>query len=135
MAGNRAFDITFLRRAALVIALVGAVGSLYFMFNAGRGQTSVLLLGLFTAWVLSPFVGLFVANMIAKGWAVLTRASIYCLMIVLTFGSLIVYSGRFSSPDTKPAFVFLVVPLASWFLMVTVILLASGISRKSNDNH
>jgi hypothetical protein len=135
MAGNRAFDITFLRTAALVIALIGAVGSLYFMFNAGRGQPSILLLALFAAWVLSPFVGLFVANMISKGWAILTRASLYCLMIVLTLGSLGAYNGTFSSPETKPAFVFLVVPLASWFLMVTVILIASGISRKSNDNH
>jgi hypothetical protein len=131
MADKKAFDLNFLRMATLVIALIGAVGSLYFMFNAGREQKSVLLLALFTAWVLSPFVGLFVANMISKQWAVLTRASIYCLMIVLTLGSLVVYSGTFSSPETKPAFVFLVVPLTSWFLMVTVILIASGMSRKS----
>ena len=134
MADKKAFDLNFLRRAALVIALVGAVGSLHFMFNAGREQPSVLLLALFAAWVLSPFVGLFVANMISKGWAVLTRASLYCLMIILTLGSLLVYSGIFSSSETKPAFVFLVVPLTSWFLMVTVILIASGMARKSNDN-
>jgi hypothetical protein len=135
MADKKAFDINFLRIAALVIALVGAVGSLYFMFNAGRGQPSVLLLALFTAWVLSPFVGLFVANMISKRWAVLTRASLYGLIIVLALGSLVAYSGILSSPETKPAFVFLVVPLTSWFLMVTVILIASGISRKSIDKN
>ena len=135
MADKKAFDQYFLRVAALVLALVGAFGSLHFMFNASRGQTSVLLLALFTAWVVSPFVGFFIANMISKRWAVLTRLSLYCLMIVMTLGSLLVYSGAFGSPETKPAFVFLVVPLTSWFLMVTVILIASGLSRKSNDKN
>ena len=124
-----------LRMAALVITFAGAVGSLCFMFNAGREQRSVLLLVLFTAWVLSPFVGLFVATMISKGWTVRTRALLYCLMIVVTLGSLVVYSGALSSPETKPAFVFLVVPVASWFLVVPVFLIAKRMSPKNNDTN
>jgi hypothetical protein len=133
MADKKTLDLHLLRMAALVIASIGAVGSLYFMFNTGREQHSVVLLALFTGWVLSPFVGLFVATMISKNWAAITRASLYCLMIVLTLGSLVAYSGALSSPETKPAFVFLVVPLTSWFLMLTVILIARGMARKSND--
>jgi len=58
MTRNKTFDLSYLRTAALIIALVGAVGSLYFMFNPGREQKSVLLLTLFTG-----------ATMISKGWA------------------------------------------------------------------
>ena len=133
MGDKKGFGLNILRMAARVIALVGAAGSLYFMINAGREQKSVLLLGLFTAWVLSPFVGLFVANMSSKIRGVLNSAALYCLMIILTLGSLFAYSGMFRSPDTKPAFVFLVVPLASWLLMVTVLLIGRGVPRKSND--
>jgi len=131
MADKKTFDLNFLRMAALVIALVGAVGSLYFMFNAGREQKSVLLLALFTGWVLSPFLGLFAAAMISESWTVITRAStFYSLMIVLSLGSLVAYSGTLSVPQTKPAFVFLVVPLISWCLIVTFVLIAKRMSRK-----
>jgi glycerol-3-phosphate acyltransferase PlsY len=124
---------SFLRAMALIAMLIGAIGSLYFMFNAGRNQKSVLLLGLFTAWVFSPFVGLLIAKIYFNRLTVSARSSLYWLMLALTICSLVSYSNIFIPPQTKPAFIFLIVPLASWFLIVTVFLIAKRISRKSND--
>ena len=117
---------------ALIVMLVGAIGSLGFMFYAGRNQNSVILIALFTTWVLSPFVGLLIANKTSKRWTVLPRVTLYLLMIVLTLGSLISYSGAFSPPGTKPAFKFLVFPLISWLLIGTVIPMARRLLHKNN---
>ncbi len=123
----------FLRKAALTSLFVGIVGSLYFMFNVGHNQKSFILLGLFIVWILSPFTGLLIANKISNCWTIPARALLYFLIIVLTIGSLIAYSGALIPPGTKPAFIFLVVPLASWFFIVAVILIARKISNKNND--
>jgi len=130
---KKIFNINLLRTIALVLILVGAIGSLGFMFNAGRNQKSVILIILFTTWVLSPYVGLLIANKISKGWTVYTRLTLYWLMIVLTFGSLISYSGAFSSYGTKPAFKFLVVPLISWLLIVIAIPIINRLSHKNKN--
>jgi len=129
------FKQNLLRTTALTVVLIGVVGSLYFMFNAGSNQKSVLLLGLFTAWVVSPFAGLFVANKISNSWKYSVRASLYWLMILLTIGSLASYSGALIPPDTKPAFIFLVIPFTSWLLIGSMLLLAKRISNKGNDTN
>lgn len=134
MIDKKNFNQSFLRTTALIVALVGAVGSLYFMFGASRKQNSIVLLGLFTAWVLSPFVGLFILNKISKRWTVTTRSLLYWLIIVLTIGSLVAYSGAFNTPQTKNAFIFLIVPLISWILLIVAVLSARRLSRKTNVN-
>ena len=131
MADKKTSNQNFLRTTALIVALVGAVGSLYFMFNAGREQKSIILLGLFTAWVLSPFVGLFILNKISNRWTVAARALLYWFVIVLTIVSLVSYSGAFNTPETKNAFIFLIFPMISWFLIVTVFFIARKISNKN----
>ena len=113
----------------LITVLIGAVGSLVLMFNASRNQSSILLIALFTIWVLSPFIGLFVGNRISKRWSTLSRVTFYWLTVVLTIGSLVVYSGILNPPGTKPGFIFLVVPFTSWVLMVTVVLITRKISH------
>lgn len=115
------FNINFLRISALIAILIGVFGSLGFMFYAGHSQKSVILISLFTIWVLSPFIGLLIAYRISKRWNVRTRLTLYWLMIVLTLGSLICYSGVLGQLGAKPAFKFLVVPFISWLLIVTVI--------------
>lgn len=131
MTDKKTSNQNFLRTTALIVALVGAVCSLYFMFSAGRKQNSIILLGLFTAWVLSPFVGLFILNKISNSWTVPARRFLYWLIIVLTIGSLIAYSGAFNTPETKNAFIFLIFPMISWFLIVTVFLIARKLSNKN----
>ena len=131
MTDKKTSNQNFLRTTALIVALVGAVCSLYFMFSAGRKQNSIILLGLFTAWALSLFVGLFISNKISNSWTVPARRFLYWLIIVLTIGSLIVYSGAFNTPETKNAFIFLIFPMISWFLIVTVFLIARKLSNKN----
>ena len=106
---------------ALTVLLAGAIGSLVLMFNAGRNQKSILLIILFTGWVLSPFIGLVVAHVISKHWLVKTRITLYFLMIFITLASLIGYSGTLNVPGTKPAFKFLIVPLISWVLILIIV--------------
>jgi hypothetical protein len=120
----------FLRAMALSVLLVGAAGSVGLVLMAGR-NTPVLLLVLFVGWVLSPFIALLVANRVSKRWPVPARATISCLMLVMTLGSLVGYSGAFNSPDTKTAFIFLVIPFISWLLMVTVIPITRRLSRRN----
>ncbi len=135
MEGKKISNQNFLRTTAIIVALVGAVGSLYFMFSAGRKQNSIILLGLFTAWVSSPFIGLFISNKISSRWTAPARALIYWLMIILTISSLVAYSGAFNTPETKNAFIFLIFPLISWFLIVTICLIARKISNKNLDSY
>jgi peptidoglycan/LPS O-acetylase OafA/YrhL len=107
-----------LRIIALIVLFVGAIGSLVLLFNSGRDQKSIVLIVLFTGWVLSPFIGLFIADMISKRWLPKTRITIYLLIIFITLASLLFYSGALNVPGTKPAFKFLMVPLISWVLML-----------------
>jgi len=120
-----------LRTVALTITAMGAIISLYFMFIAGSEQKSILLIGLFTGWVLSPFVGLFIADKISKHWVVPARLSLYLLMLILTICSIVAYSGVLTLADTKPAFIFLIIPMLSWLLIVTIFLVARKISNKN----
>lgn len=127
-----------LRGAALIATLAGAVGSFGLMLHAGRRQSSLLLIGLFTAWELSPFVALVGAHVVSKHWPVLTRATLYGLMLVLTLGSLAIYGYvALGPPRPQPAFVFLVVPLGSWLIIAIALAIAALIpgrlSRRSDN--
>jgi len=114
---------------SLIVLFTGAMGSLELMFDAGRNNKSVLLLAFFTIWVLSPFMALFIAALISKHWSAGSRTTLHILILLLSLGSLAGYSGTFSQPATKPAFMFLVIPLVSWLLMATVIPLTRKMSR------
>jgi len=131
---EKTFNTNFLRTAALILLVVGAVGSLYFMFNASRNQKSILLITLFSGWILSPFVGLFLTEKFCKHWIVHVSSFFYWLMIILTIASLLGYSGALNTPKTKNAFVFLIIPLISWLLMIISILIARRFSRKMHNS-
>jgi hypothetical protein len=130
MTAKEIRTLRLLRIIALLVALSGAGGSLGFVVHAGRNNKSVLLIVFFIIWVLSPFVALLIANTISMRWTVHIRKTLYGLTIFLTLGSLIFYSGLWSPPGTRPAFVFLVVPLLSWILMAIAASRARRLSRK-----
>jgi hypothetical protein len=120
-----------LRGAALIVVLAGAGGALGLMLHAGRRNDSRILLVLFAIWDLSPFMALVFAGVISKRWPVLTRAALYSVMLVLTLGSLAIYGDvALGPPRAKTAFVFLVVPLASWLLIAIVVPIAALISGR-----
>ncbi len=113
--------LSFLRGVALLTVLLGAVGSLRFMLYVGSRQSSLILIGLFTVWVLSPFAALVYAHRMAKRWPAGAQAASYSLMLILTLGAFSIYGYVvFGPPRPQPAFVFLAVPLASWVLIFIV---------------
>ncbi len=130
--------LSVLRAAALIALPVGTAGSLGFMLRAGHRNPSRVLLVLFAIWVLSPFLALVFVLIVSKDWSVLTRATLYGVMLILTVSSLAIYGDvALRPPRTKTAFAFVVVPLASWLLIAITIPIAALIfrrrSRRSND--
>jgi hypothetical protein len=106
------------------IALVaGAAGSVTLMLYTGRHNPSILLLTLFFGWVVAPFLVLFLRDRVSKRWPSLAHKSFDILALVLSLASLVTYTGVFNSPTTKPAFIFLVVPLISWVLVVVLMII------------
>lgn len=131
MRGRKGLNISFLGWLALLVGIVGAVVSLYFMFNAGRNQPSLLLIVLFMLWVLSPFVGLFLLNNISKRWIVTVRETLYWLAIIMVVLSVTGYSGAFNTAQTKTAFVFLVIPFVSWVIIAISFFIGRKVSKRS----
>jgi hypothetical protein len=124
--------------AALIAVLAGAVGSVGLMLHAGHRNPSRLLLVIFALWVLSPFAALVVAHAVSKRWSVLTRTTLYSLMLLLTLGTLAIYGYvALGPPRAQTAFVFVVVPPASWLLTAIVVLIAAlmsgSVSRRDDD--
>ena len=119
-----------LRATALTAAMAGAGGSVGLMLWVGHRNPSRVLLVLFAIWDLSPFIALVLADTAAKHWSVLTRATLQCVMLILTLGSLALYADVVWRPRPQPAFMFLVVPLGSWVLMTISVSIAALISRR-----
>ncbi len=118
-----------LRGVSLIAVLAGGMGSFGLMLHVGHLQKSLILIVLFTVWELSPFVALVCADVISKHWPVPTRAMLHGVMLVIALGSLAIYGNvALGPPRPKPAFAFLVVPLASWVLIAMVLPIAGLIS-------
>lgn len=125
-----------LRIVALFALIVGAIGSLGFMFSVGRHQKSVILIGLFTGWVLAPFVLLAIANRRSARWTVRTQtmlhgSMLHGSMLILTLSSLAIY-GRVAlgPPRPQPSFAFLMVPAVSLVMMTIVAVVARMLGAK-----
>ena len=123
-----------LRGAAIIAAVAGAVGSVGLTLRAGR-STPRLLLVFFVFWVLSPFAALVWANIVSRRWPLLTRATLYGVTLLVTLGSLAMYGELIKRPaGTANAFMFVVVPPASWLLLAAAVSLAAWTSRRVQEN-
>ena len=124
-------SIGLLSASSLVAVVAGAAGSFGLMLRAGQ-RTPRLLLVLFTIWVLSPFAALLWANIVSKRWSVLTRATLYCVTLVVTLCSLATYSELVvvRPRGSANAFLFVAVPPASWVFMTIIVAMAALISRR-----
>jgi membrane-associated HD superfamily phosphohydrolase len=121
----------FLRVTAFIAMVVGAFGSVGLTFWAGRRNGSIILHGLFTLWVLSPFAALALANTISRRWSVVGRVTLYSVMLAITLVSLAIYGYVALEPArAKTAFVFVVVPPLSWFIITLAVALAELESRR-----
>jgi uncharacterized protein YneF (UPF0154 family) len=115
--------------AARLAVMGGAAGSVAIMLRVGHRNDSTIpfiLLVLFTGWVLSPFVALLLVERVWKHRPPLTQKTLHRLMLIVTLGSLAIYGYvAWSPPRPKPASGFLLVPLGSWLLMGTVLVIAA----------
>lgn len=119
-----------LRAVALIAVLTGAGGSVGLLLRAGQ-RTPRLLLVLMTIWVLAPLMALAFANVISKRWPVVTRVTLYGVMLIVTLGSLATYGDDALRPrKAQAAFVYVAVPLASWLFIAIVVPIAAFISGR-----
>jgi hypothetical protein len=125
--------LSLLRAAALTAVVAGALGSVALMFWVGHRNPSRVLLFLFLVWVLAPFVALLLADMVSKRWSVITRLTLYSVMLISTLGSLALYGDVVLRPRPQPAFRFLMVPPASLMIMMIVVATAALISRRMSS--
>ena len=115
--------------AARAALLAGAAGSIALMLRAGARQRSLLLIVLFTAWVLSPFLALAIANVRARSWPPRTRRALYAAAIGVAALCLGVYGFNAATGAMKAGFVYLVVPAAAW-LVIGVTVGAAALVRR-----
>lgn len=121
-----------LRAATRVAVVSGAAVAVALTLRAGR-HTDFRLVTLFVIWVLSPFIVLGTAGVLSKRWSALTRAALHIVTLLVALGSPVVYAVvALGPPRPKPAFLFLVVPLASWLLIAIAIPLAAHISGRQS---
>lgn len=122
-----------LRSVALIAAAVGGAGSVTFLLQAGQRNSSlILLMVLFSIWVLSPFVVLMWAMLRSDRFTEAVRTTLYGAAIGLGLASLAIYSRLI---DLKPAgspntFLFVAVPPVSWIVIAIALSIAVLRSRK-----
>jgi hypothetical protein len=87
-------------------------------------------MGLFAIWVLSPFVILVVGYVVSKRWSILTRATLYGVMLVVTVASLAIYGVVALGPSRPKAPAFVLVPPVSCLLMAIAVPTAAFIARR-----
>ena len=120
-----------LRAAASIAALAGAVGSVGFLLRATNRNPSQLLVLLLAIWVVSPFVAMLWASIVSTRWSVLTRITLYGVMLVVPLSSLAIYVADAIWPRTSPGpFVFIPVPPASSLFSALAVLAAALISSR-----
>ena len=122
-----------LRAVTTPALLAGAAGSTGLMLWAGRHNNSLLLLLLFTIWVISPFAALMWASVVSKRWSIHTQTALDIVILVISLSSLAIYGYRvWMPPKAQGAFVFVLVPPVSWLLMAVVIPAAALASRRNS---
>ena len=121
-----------MRWAGRVILAFGAIGSLALMMYVGRRQQSMLVIALFVVWVSSPFVALFVADVLSARWKHDMQTTIHALMMVVGLGSLIAYSvDLVGPPHPQAAFMYVAVPPATCLFIAIVLPIAALLARDS----
>ena len=121
-----------LRVTALIATPVASVGSLGFLFHASQRRPP-LLMAIFVVWVLAPFVALLFAAAISRRWSIPARATLYPVMVVVALFSLGVYGYDALRPRrAQPAYVYVMVPPASWLFIAVVVPMAALISRRDH---
>jgi len=124
-------DGALLRRVGSVAVVLGGAASTGVTWWVGRRNPSLVLMGLFTGWVLSPFVALLVIAAAADGWSGRARRVLHWVMVAIAVASVAVYADVvIRPPASTPAFRFLVTPLASWLVIAATFLVVGRVRRE-----
>jgi hypothetical protein len=118
---------------ALLLTFGGAAASFVLVLTAGKQNHSFWLRAIFLAWVLLPFLEMFVIFLISRRWNWAARKTICWLVLFLSAGSLFVYAELQGIWGTRPAAVFLVTP---FFTLAALSLIGLGLSShygRKND--
>jgi len=119
------------RSVALAALLLGAAGVMILMLRAGGRSRPLVLVPLFAAWDISPFVLLWIADRFAESWTRATRTALYSLMVIVAVGSVAYYIADAIWPrPAQPAFLYVIAPPVSWLLIVAVLGMTAMFSRK-----
>jgi hypothetical protein len=127
-------EVGGLRSAARLALSAGAAGSVLLMLRAGSRQRSVLLILLFTGWVLSPFLALALANLRAARLPLRMRNALYGAMFGVTAVSLTIYGLHAVRGAMKAGFVYLFGPAMCWLLIVVVLGANALVGRRARTN-
>ncbi|HLY71893.1 MAG TPA: hypothetical protein VKR53_19300 [Puia sp.] len=110
---------------AMVMVFGCAAGSFILVFTAGKQSHSFLLRALFAVWVLMPYISMVVVFLVSRLWTHGDRKNLCRLISFLALGSLLAYMKLQGIAGTRPAFIFLVVPVLSAALLVCSVLALS----------
>jgi len=118
--------------SGLIVAITGGLASIGLLLAAAR-NTPRLLLILFIGWVVIPFAALVAANLYVPRWSTPYKTALSFATVFIAIVSVLVY-GFFTiwPPASTPARTWLLVPAASWLLMITL-MLAAYLSRRRNS--
>jgi phosphate/sulfate permease len=125
-----------LRTTAFTAALVATIVSVGLMLRACRFNDSGVALALIAVWILSPMMALVLAEAVAKRWLIFGRAPVYGLMLVVAFGSVIIYGMDVFIPlSPRKGFPYALVPAVSWLLILIVLVIAAFRSHARGKSH
>ena len=104
--------------------------SIGLFLRAGQRTPRLLLLGM-AFWVLSPFAILAWLNLLSKQWSIVTRITLCCVTIAIALGTFAVYGDdALGHRRAQAAFVYVIVPPASWLMITVTIPAAALIARR-----
>jgi hypothetical protein len=118
---------------ARLVVLAAAVFAIICVLAVGRNNSSGLLITLFVLWVFAPFVMLALLIKASRRWAPRRQLLLQRLSLFVCAASTIAYGlVAFGFALSKPAFWFLVTPLAS-LSTIAIVHLAALKAKAARD--
>jgi hypothetical protein len=119
--------LNILSKVATVVAAIGSVALLLYI---GRRNKSIVLMVLFSIWVLAPFVGSLLLNALIAKRGAAPRTALQVAMLILAVASLALYGDTVLRPPvSQPVFRFVLLPVVSCVLIIVVVATAVFVSR------